>query len=406
MEVIALAKQRRIAVVTTSRADYSHLYWVLKKLQVHPDIDLRLLVSGAHPAASFGSSIEQIKKDGFEIETTIESLIDSDSDVGMAKTIGVATLGFADALNRLRPDILLLIADRYEMLAPASVATALRIPIAHIEGGEISEGAIDDAIRNALTKLSHLHFVSTQLAKRRVIAMGEERWRVTRAGAPSLDHLTKSKLLDHHGVSKALGISLDRAPKVIGFHPVTLSSESENEATALFEALKDIEGPFVFTFPNADTGHHYIIEKAEAFCRHRSDAHLFINLGPIQYWSLLRHAALMIGNSSSGIMESPSLALPCINIGMRQQGRERAVNIIDVPGDVGQIKTAVGLAQSTEFKNQLVGMTNPYGEGHAADTIVDVLANVPINEQLIQKPGLPLIDSKHDGIDAFNPERT
>ena len=406
MEVIALAKQRRIAVVTTSRADYSHLYWVLKKLQAHRGIDMRLLVSGAHPAESFGASIEEIKNDGFEIEATIESLIDSDSDVGMAKTIGVATLGFADALDRLRPDILLLIADRYEMMAPASVATALRIPIAHIEGGEISEGAIDDAIRNALTKLSHLHFVSTHLARRRVIAMGEERWRVTRAGAPSLDHLTTSKLLGRRELSRALGISLDCAPKVIGFHPVTLSPESENEATALFDALEDIQGPFVFTFPNADTGHQHIIDKAEAFCHHRRDAHLFINLGPIQYWSLLKHAALMMGNSSSGIMESPSLALPCINIGMRQKGRERAVNIIDVPGDADQIRKAVKRAQSTEFKNQLVGMTNPYGDGHAADTIVDILANAPIDERLIQKPGLPLINLQHHGMDAFNPDAT
>src|ERR1700744_537407 len=187
--------KRTIAVVTSSRADYSHLYWPLKDLAAHPDIDLKLIVMASHLSPAFGLTVQEIEKDGFAIAGRIESLLSSDSDVGMAKTIGVAALGLADLLGQMRPDLLLLIADRYEMLAPASVALALRIPIAHIEGGEISEGAIDDAVRNALTKMSHIHFTSTWKARHRVIAMGEDAWRVHRAGAPSLDHLQRSLML-------------------------------------------------------------------------------------------------------------------------------------------------------------------------------------------------------------------
>lgn len=390
MVATAQAKMRRIAVVTTSRADYSHLYWVLKALEDHPDVDLRLIVSGAHPAPSFGFSEQQIKDDGFQIEATVEALIDSDSDIGMAKTIGVATLGLADVLGRLRPDILLLIADRYEMLAPASVATALRIPIAHIEGGEISEGAIDDAIRNALTKLSHVHFVSTDLARQRVMAMGEEAWRVIRAGAPSLDHLTHSELLKQSELEEVLELRLAEPPKVIAFHPVTLSEDSDAEVSALFAALDQLTGPFVFCFPNADVGHQGIIDRAQAFCKRRIDARLFINLHPIHYWSLLRHAQWMMGNSSSGIMETPSLALPCINIGLRQKGRESALNIIDVPGEKDAIISAVELAESTSFKAGLAGMVNPYGDGQAASKIVETLTRVPLGHTLLRKRPLDL----------------
>ncbi|MGC2582550.1 MAG: UDP-N-acetylglucosamine 2-epimerase, partial [Acidobacteriaceae bacterium] len=197
---------RRIAAVTTSRADYSHLYWPLKLLSEHPAVDLRLIVMGPHLSPEFGATIHEIEKDGFPIAARIESLLSSDTDIGMAKSIGVAVLSLADTLGALRPDLLLLIADRYEMLAPASVALSLRIPIAHIEGGEISEGAIDDAVRNALTKMSHIHFTSTVNARARVIAMGEEPWRVHHAGAPSLDHLRRSRLLSREELATRLSL--------------------------------------------------------------------------------------------------------------------------------------------------------------------------------------------------------
>src|SRR5580698_9836550 len=197
---------KRVAVITTSRADYSHLYWVLRRLSEHPDIDLRLITLGAHLSPEFGMTVQEIEKDGFKIESRIECLLSSDTDVGMAKTIGVAILSLSDLLAVLRPDVLLLIADRYEMLAPASVALALRIPIAHIEGGEISSGAIDDAVRNAVTKMSHVHFTGTLSARERVIALGEEPWRVHRSGAPSLDHLTRETLFSRAQLESNLGL--------------------------------------------------------------------------------------------------------------------------------------------------------------------------------------------------------
>src|ERR1700735_4747639 len=213
--------ERKIAVVTSSRADYSHLYWPLKELSTKDDIDLRIVALGSHLSPEFGNTAGEIERDGFKIASKIECLLSSDTDLGMAKTIGLATLGLADLFAEMRPDILLLIADRYEMLAPASVALALRIPIAHIEGGEVSEGAIDDAVRNALTKLSHIHFTSTLAARNRVIAMGEEEWRVHRAGAPSLDHLQRQTLFTREQVESRLGIEPKHPAILVAYHPVT-----------------------------------------------------------------------------------------------------------------------------------------------------------------------------------------
>src|SRR5215471_4838490 len=211
--------KRKIAVISTSRADYGHLYWPLKDLSAREDIDLSIIAIAAHLSPEFGRTIGEMERDGFKNILPVECLLSSDSDVGMAKTIGVAVLGLADLLGRLRPDLLLLIADRYEMLAPASVALALRLPIAHIEGGEVSEGAIDDAVRNALTKMSHIHFTSTEGARARVIAMGEEPWRVHRTGSPSLDHLRRQKLLTREELEADLGLSLDKPPVIITYHP-------------------------------------------------------------------------------------------------------------------------------------------------------------------------------------------
>src|ERR1700731_2072044 len=203
-----MTRKRTIAVITTSRADYSHLYWPLRELATHPNVDLKLIVMGSHLSPEFGLSAKEIQRDGVAIAASLETLLSSDTDIGMAKSIGIAVLALTDLLGRMRPDILLLIADRYEILAPASVALALRIPIAHIEGGEVTEGAIDDAVRNALTKMSHIPFPSTHAARERVIAMGEEEWRVHRAGAPSLDNLRRRTLLSREQVESHLGIDL------------------------------------------------------------------------------------------------------------------------------------------------------------------------------------------------------
>lgn len=391
--------RRRIGVVTSSRADYSHLYWPLRELATHSGIELGVFAVGSHLAPEFGHTIAEIERDGFPIKARIECLLGSDSDTGMAKTIGVAILGLADALTAWRPDILLLIADRYETLAPASVALALRIPIAHIEGGEVTQGAIDDHVRNALTKLAHIHFTSTETARRRVISMGEEPWRVHHAGAPSLDHLSRSKLLDRAGVESAIGMQL-RAPAILAaWHPVTILRDTNAEAEAFFAGMTGIPGQLLFVYPNADAGSYALIDRTKALAASRPDTAVFVNLDPMTYWSLLGQVDAMVGNSSSGIMEAASFGLAVVNVGIRQQGRERGKNVIDVPADAEQIVHAVQRALDPEFRRTLREMANPYGEGKAARVIADVLATVNLEGFLIKQP-VRLVDlsaSSHDG---------
>lgn len=380
--------RRRIAVVTSSRADYSHLYWPLRLLAEDSRADLKLIVMGAHLSPEFGSTIQEIHKDGFAIAATVECLLSSDSDVGMAKTIGLAALSLADVLGEMRPDILLLIADRYEMLAPAAVALALRIPIAHIEGGEISEGAIDDAVRNALTKMAHLHFTSTFAARDRVIALGEETWRVTRAGAPSLDHLRRSTLLSREELETKLGVLL-AAATVIAYHPVTLAEDTLQESDEFFAALSITDGQLIFCYPNADAGSRALIERTKNFLAQRGSGQLFVNLDAIAYWSLLRQAQIFVGNSSSGIMETASFQLPTVNIGGRQRGRERAMNVIDAAANRDAIVSAISRARSDAFRQSLRGMSNPYGDGTASEQILKVLTSAPLGQELLVKRAAP-----------------
>lgn len=377
--------KRKIAAVTSSRADYSHLYWPLRELSASPAVELQIVALGPHLSPEFGCTAKEIEKDGFPIAARIECLLSSDSDVGMAKTIGLATLGLADCLGQMRPGLLPLIADRYEMLAPAAVATALRIPVAHIEGGEISEGAIDDAVRNALTKLSHLHFTSTELARARVIAMGEEEWRVHRAGAPSLDHLRRSPLLDRAQVETQLGIQLVRPTALIAYHPTTIARDPTREADALFTALESIPAQLVFCYPNADAGSRELIERTKSFLQRRGNGRVLMNLDPVLYWSLLRCADLLLGNSSSGIMEAASFAVPAVNVGIRQRGRERAPNVLDADANAIAIRDRIALAMTDDFRNSLRGIENPYGDGHAAERIAAVLTSVPLGEELLIK---------------------
>ena len=389
------AKKRRIGVITTSRADYSHLYWPLLR-EASPRITASSWLSsllGAHLSPEFGSTLKEIERDGFPIQSRIECLLSSDTDTGMAKTIGVAILGLADALTAWRPDILLVIADRYEMLAPASVALAMRIPIAHIEGGEISQGAIDDHVRNALTKLAAIHFTSTPTARARVIAMGEEPWRVHHAGAPSLDHITRSGLLNRAALEVKLGLALSAPTILAAWHPVTILKNTNAEAEALFTALAQAPGQLLFVYPNADAGSHALIDRTRQLAATRPNTHIYVNLDAITYWSLLGHVNCMVGNSSSGIMEAASFALPVVNVGMRQQGRERAANIIDAPADSAAILDAIHRALSADFRESLAGMANPYGNGTAARTIAHILTKVPLEGLLIKQPAPLPVDA-------------
>ena len=377
--------KRTIAVITTSRADYSHLYWPLRDLSENGNVDLKIIALGSHLSPEFGNTVQEIEKDGFRIDSRIECLLSSDTDVGMAKTIGVATLSLADLFGKMRPDLLLLIADRYEMLAPAAVALALRIPIAHIEGGEVSEGAIDDAVRNALTKLSHIHFTSTPAARNRVIAMGEEEWRVHRAGAPSLDHLRRQLLLSRDQLEKRLQLNLQTPTILVAYHPMTIARDTLQEVEALLTALGSLSEQILFCYPNADAGSRALIERTKTFIASRRNGKVFTNLDTVTYLSLLRQVDMLVGNSSSGIMESASLSMPTVNVGLRQQGRERPRNVLDAVADPNSILQAISRARTSEFRESLSGMINPYGEGRASETIVRVLTTVPLSQTLLMK---------------------
>jgi UDP-hydrolysing UDP-N-acetyl-D-glucosamine 2-epimerase len=377
--------KRTIAVITTSRADYSHLYWPLRDLSENENVDLKIIALGSHLSPEFGNTVQEIEKDGFRIDSRIECLLSSDTDVGMAKTIGVATLSLADLFGKMRPDLLLLIADRYEMLAPAAVALALRIPIAHIEGGEVSEGAIDDAVRNALTKLSHIHFTSTPAARNRVIAMEEEEWRVHRAGAPSLDHLRRQLLLSRDELEKRLQLNLQTPTILVAYHPMTIARDTLQEVEALLTALGSLSEQILFCYPNADAGSRALIERTKTFIASRRNGKVFTNLDTVTYLSLLRQVDMLVGNSSSGIMESASLSMPTVNVGLRQQGRERPRNVLDAVADPNSILQAISRARTSEFRESLSGMINPYGEGRASETIVRVLTTVPLSQTLLMK---------------------
>ena len=384
-----MLRKRKIAVVTSSRADYSHLYWVLVELSRQPDVELMIVTIGPHLSAEFGSTWKDIACDGFTSEA-IECLLSSDTDIGMAKTIGVATLGLTDCLGRLRPDLLLLIADRYEMLAPASVALALRIPVAHIEGGDVSLGAIDETVRNALTKLSHIHLTATETSRQRVISMGEEAWRVHTVGSPSLDHLAKQALLSREEVERRLQLSLNQNTVAVIYHPVTVARDTLLEADELLAALERIPQQLLFISPNADAGSRELMARIHALIQGRGNAYFVTSIEHLTYLSLLQYVAGLVGNSSSGIMEASSFRLPVVNVGMRQKGRERARNVLDCAADRREIENAIDLALSDTFRASLTGLKNPYGDGHAAEKIVSVLTTVSLAESLLAKEPVPI----------------
>jgi UDP-N-acetylglucosamine 2-epimerase (non-hydrolysing)/GDP/UDP-N,N'-diacetylbacillosamine 2-epimerase (hydrolysing) len=373
--------KRKIAVVTSSRADYAHLRWLLHDLERHPAIELDVIALGPHLSPGFGHTGKAVSA---KRVTPVECLLDSDTDVGMAKTIGVATLGIADTLARIRPDILLIIADRYEMLAAAAAALAMRIPIAHVEGGEITLGAIDDAVRNALTKMSHLHFACTRRAAERIAAMGEEKWRITFSGSLSLDHLRREKLLSNAQVEKELGLTLSADTLLCIFHPVTLMKNTVEEADEVFAALEGVRNPVVFVYPNADAGSRELIRRAGEFAGEHG-SRVLVNLDHRTYLGLLKNVGALVGNSSSGIIESTSLEVPAVNVGIRQRGREHAGNVIDVPAETRAIRRAIQKALSPEFRRSIRGLKSPYGDGQAAKIITRVLTKAPLGEKLLFK---------------------
>ncbi|MDP2636873.1 MULTISPECIES: UDP-N-acetylglucosamine 2-epimerase [unclassified Pseudoalteromonas] len=366
----------KVAVFTGTRAEYGLLFWLLKDIQADPELTLQLLVSGMHLSSEFGETYKQIEQDGFEIDEKIEILLSSDTAVGTAKSMGLGVLGFADALNRLKPDAIVILGDRFEALAAAQTAMILRIPILHLHGGEITEGAYDDAIRHAITKLSYLHGTSTEEYQQRVIQLGEQPERVRNIGAIGLDHLKRGEFMNIDEIADSLGFKLGQRYFLVTYHPVTLGNEQpEQSFNALLEALTDFpDYQVILTYPNADDGGRRIIPILEEYAKQQPErVHAIPSLGQKRYLSAVKHAAVVIGNSSSGVIEVPSFNVPTVNIGVRQKGRLAAKSVLHCDATKAGIKAAINSALQVNYKTPGEKISNPYGAGNASEQAIAML---------------------------------
>lgn len=370
---------RKIAVFTGTRAEYGLLYWLLKDIQADSTLELQLLVSAMHLSPEFGMTYQQIETDGFFITEKVEMLLSSDSAVGTAKSIGLGVIGFADALARMQPDVLVILGDRFEALAVAQAAMILRIPIVHIHGGEITGGAYDDAIRHAITKLSLLHFTSTETHRNRVIQLGESPYRVHNVGAVGLDHLQRSDLMPISTLADSLNFKLEQPYILVTYHPVTLASEPAKESFLnLLAALDQFpELQIILTYPNSDDGGRVIIPVLEAYAKKQPKRVLAIpSLGQLRYLSAVKHAVAVVGNSSSGIIEVPSFKIPTINIGERQRGRLAASSVFSCKVDTDSIVSTLRSALNADLSQVI----NPYGKGNASGAILEHLKAAKLTE--------------------------
>jgi len=368
-------KTYKICVFTGTRAEYGLLKPLMEEIQKQPEFELQIVASCMHLSPEFGLTYQEIEKDGFKIDEKVEMLLSSDTAIGTVKSMGVGMIGYADALNRLKPDLAIVLGDRFEALAFAVSAYILRIPIAHLYGGEITKGALDEGFRHAITKLSYLHFTSTQEYKKRIIQMGESPERVFNVGALGLDNIKRLKLLSKDELEKALGIKFDKYTFLITYHPETLSdSQSEKDFSELLNALETLKDTtLIFTKANADPSGRIINDMINEFVNKKFNAYIFDSMGQLLYLSLMHYVDAVIGNSSSGIIEAPSFKVATINVSNRQKGRIKAKSIIDCEPTKDEILNAIQKAISLEFKKSLENVENPYGDGKSAIKIVNIL---------------------------------
>ncbi|PHS14925.1 MAG: UDP-N-acetylglucosamine 2-epimerase (hydrolyzing) [Kangiella sp.] len=373
---------KKIAVFTGTRAEYGLLYWLIHDIQNDSELELQLLVSGTHLSPEFGNTYKQIEADGFIINEKVEMLLSSNSAVGVSKSLGLAVLGFTDALDRMKPDMIVILGDRFEALAIAQTAMILRIPVIHLHGGEITEGAYDDAFRHAITKLSSLHCTSTNEYRNRVIQLGEMPDKVKNVGAIGLDHLQRSQLMSVKELSASLKFPINKPYLVVTYHPVTLADESPIETfQTLLDSLDEFpELQIILTYPNADDGGRKIIPLLEEYAKQNKNRVFAIaSLGQVRYLSAIKNAAAVVGNSSSGVIEVPSFNVGSVNIGARQKGRLAAKSVIHCDPNKSAIVNAIKSAVDKSYKTVDELTTNPYGQGDATGQIIDFIKASKIN---------------------------
>lgn len=376
---------RTICIVTGTRAEYGLLYWLMKEIQGDPDLELQLIATGMHLSPEFGLTYRQIEEDGFKIDRKIEMLLSSDTPVGISKSMGLGMIGFAEAYEELKPDILVLLGDRFELLSAASAAMIARIPIAHLHGGEATEGVIDEPIRHSITKMSHLHFTAAEEYRRRVIQMGESPARVFNVGGLGIDNIKKLTLLNRNEFEDSIDFKLGQKNLMVTFHPVTLEHATAGEQfQALLRAFDKLDDTrFIFTKPNADTEGRVITCMIDAYVacnRHKAIA--FVSLGQLRYLSALQFIDGVVGNSSSGLIEVPTFKIGTVNIGDRQRGRIKADSVIDCEPAKGSILSSIQKLYSGEFQATLEKTKNPYGEGGASEKTKKIIKDSDLTDIL------------------------
>lgn len=377
---------RTIGVVSVARSDYGIYLPLLKVINKDPELHLLLFVSGMHLTPEFGLTVNEIKRDGFEIAAEVEMLLSSDTPEGISKSIGLGIIGFSQTFCRARPDILVVLGDRFEMFAAVVASMPFKIPIAHIHGGEITEGAFDDALRHSITKFSHLHFVSTQRYAERVIQLGEEPWRVHVVGALGLDNLKSAKLLNRKELENMYNLRLEQPPLLVTFHPATLEIEQiEWQVSELLHALDATKMPVVFTMPNADTAGRLVKRMIRNFVSTKPSCYFVDNFGTRGYFSMMAISATMVGNSSSGVLEAASFRLPVVNIGNRQRGRIKGANVIDVGYNKESIIKGIQKVLDPHFRKSLQNSSNLYESGSSSGKILEVLKQISIDSKFLIK---------------------
>lgn len=377
---------RKVCVVTGTRAEFGLLRWLMHELRERPSVDLQIVATGAHLSPEFGLTYREIEDAGFAIDLKVEMLLSGDTATAVSKSMGLGLMGLADAYARLAPDVVVLLGDRYEIFVAAAAALIAGVPVAHLHGGETTEGAYDEALRHAVTKMSHLHFVAAEPYRRRVIQLGEHPDRVFLVGGLGIDAIRRVPLLDRAALEASLDFQLGARNLLVTFHPVTLEARSSTaQLGELLGALDDLpDTHLIFTLPNADTGGRALIRMVEDYVAARPHARAYASLGQQRYLSCLRWVDGVVGNSSSGLAEAPSLGVGTVNIGDRQKGRLRASSVIDCEPDRGAIRAALNTLYSPAFRQALPTTVNPYGDGGAAARIADVLAAHPL-EGLLKK---------------------
>lgn len=375
---------RKICFVTGSRADFGLLIWPMRAIQATAGLRLQLIATGMHLSPEFGYTIDNIRAEGFTVDDTVETLLSSDSGAGIAKSVGLGVIGFADAFARLAPDLVVVLGDRYETFAAAQAAMYMRLPMAHLFGGDVTEGAIDESIRHAISKMSHLHFTSNADSTRRLAQLGEDPSRIFTVGSTGIDSIKRLKLMDRETTGRDIGMTLGDRNALVTFHPVTVEADrSVGSLDELFAALSTLDPEFrlFFTLGNADAEGRALNERIKAFVTDRTNAIAVASLGQLRYISLMNQVDVVVGNSSSGLYEAPSLNTPSVDIGDRQKGRERAASVFHTAPERQAISAAIAAALCRGRQPTV----NPYGDGEASRRIADGIAAIADFRTLLQK---------------------